>query len=245
MSTIAGLPVGPVRIVAELSNAHNGDFARALAIIDAAKEAGADAVKFQAYTPDELVQLRGEGAVPPAWKSRYPTMRALYSKAQTPHAWLPKLAQHCRDISMPWFSSVFGLGSLAVLEALECPTYKLAALDHGKRTLLNAVMATGKPLVRSCANPTKPSGPGMWLYCPPGYPQAPASLPGPLRRYDGFSYHGTSWLVPLLAAAWGANVLEVHVQLDDEPSELEVECCVDMTALARLVKECRGVEAWR
>jgi len=245
---IAGLPIGPdqpVRVICEMSNNHNGDFGLAREIIAAAKDAGADVMKFQAYSPDELIQLRGEGAVPAAWQADYPTMRALYGKAQTPHTWLPRLAAYCNEAGLPWFSSVFGIGSLAVLEAIECPTYKLAALDHGKRKLLQAVLATGKPLVRSCGLEQRPAGPGIWLYAPPGYPQPRVSLPGPMRRYHGFSYHGTDPTIPLMAATLGASVIECHVQLDDVPSELEANVSLTVSQLADLVASIRRMEEWR
>jgi sialic acid synthase SpsE len=245
---IAGVDVGPgypTRVIFEMSNNHNGSLDTALRLADAAKESGADFLKLQAFTPAELVLLRGDGPAPEPWGSDGWTMRALYEKARTPMTWFVRLVEHCRQIELPWFSSVFGIGSLAVLEALECPAYKLAALDHGKRTLLNAVKATGKPILRSCNKVSRPDGTGLWLYCPPGYPQAPVPLPGPLRRYTGFSYHGTDPDVPYLAAAYGAKLIECHVQLDDDPSELESDVSLTVSQLASLVDRLAYLEAWR
>lgn len=244
---IAGIEVGdgqPCRVVAEISNAHNGDESRAHALVDAARVAGADIVKFQIYLPEELVALRGNGRAPDPWGSTGWSMSDLYRKAQTPLGWIPGLVEHCKDIGAPWFSSVFGLGGLAILEAFGCPAYKLAALDYGKRGLREMVAATGKPVVRSCPNDRPPNSDGLALYCPPGYPQAGYHLREAMRKFDGFSYHGTDWMVPLLAAAWGADVVEVHVQLDEEPSELEEDVSLNMTHLARLcdaVRVARGV----
>ena len=244
---ISGVEIGkghPCRTVFEISNSHNGDYERAVALIDAAKDAGADFVKFQAYTPQELVELRGDGPAPDPWGARGWSMRDLYEKAQTPLNWLPGLVAHCRDIGMPWFSSVFGVGSLAVLESLNCPAYKLAALDHSKRRLLWMVRGTGKPIIRSCASQHRPPGNDTALYCPPGYPQTPTSLLRPLKRYDGLSYHGTDPSVPALAAALDARMVECHVQLDDEPSELESNVCLSMTQFAEMVRQIRATEAW-
>jgi len=245
---IAGLPIGPdqpVRVVAELSNNHNGDIQLAMDWLEAVKETGADIVKFQCYQPDELVLLRGDGPAPEPWGSDGWTMRHLYEKAQTPLEWFPLLTGYCKGLDLPWFSSVFGTHSLDVLEWEDCPTYKLAALDHGKDELLEAVRATGKPLVRSCADWSPPCTDDAWLYCPPGYPQEPVPLGSMFRIYHGFSYHGTDPGVPLMAATLGASVIECHVQLDDVPSELEADVSLTVSQLADLVASIRRMEEWR
>lgn len=232
----------PCEVVVDLSNAHNQDLGVALAIIEGVKDAGAGAVKFQAYTPGELVALRGDGPAPEPWASQGWTMRSLYTKALTPLKWFPKLIAKCEDVGLPWFSSVFGNGSLALLEALDCPRYKLASLDYGKRGLLNMVRETGKPIVRSCSAEKAPHGNDKWLYCPPGYPQ---SLPGVcniLHGYDGYSYHGTDPLIPVLAVTLGARMVEFHVQLDDVPSELEANVSLTISQTADVVSMIRRAE---
>lgn len=235
------------KIIAEMSNAHNGSLDRALAIVDAVAESGADYLKMQAYTPAELVALRGDGPAPEPWGSQGWTMRDLYTKAQTPLKWFSKIVERCEAHGLKWFSSVFGPGSLAFMEAIDCPMYKLAALDYDKRALRKAVEATGKPLIRSCPNDTRPNGKATVLWCPPGYPQDYVGAPlrdmmphgRMMRRFDGLSYHGTDPFVPALAAAYGAEWLEVHVQLDDEPSELEAHVSLTMSQLADLVRMVR------
>jgi len=248
MTTIAGVPIGEGRckVVAEISNNHNSDYDRCVRLVQAARDAGADVIKFQAYTPAELVDLRGDGPAPEPWGAQGWTMGALYAKAQTPLKWFPRLATYCTDNGIPWFSSVFGTGSLALLEALDCPTYKLASLDYGKRSLARAVAHTGKPVVQSCSHVNAPRTCDVALWCPPGYPQAPASFVGRFgaRRYAGFSYHGTDPLVPALAAAHGAAVVECHVMLDDEPSELESNVSLTISQLGALVSMLGTVEAW-
>ena len=232
------------QLIAELSNAHNGDLGRALAIIEACAEAGVSAMKFQAYTPAELCLLRGDGPAPEPWGSQGHTMRSLYERAQTPLKWFPKLVAKCDDVGLPWFSSVFGVGSLALLEALDCPRYKLASLDYGKRTLLNAVRETGKPIIRSCNAERAPNRDDTWLYCPPGYPQPKAGLATiKAGHYDGYSYHGTDPLVPTLAVVHGARLVEFHVQLcDDEPSELEENVSLSISQVGEVVRMVRRAE---
>lgn len=242
---IAGVGVGPAypcRTIAELSNAHNGDVNRALRIIDAAREAGADFFKFQAYTASELVALRGDGPAPEPWGSDGWTMRKLYAKAQTPLHWFHRLTAHCDDIGLPWFSSVFGTGSLSLLESLGCPAYKIAALDLGADALLQAVRATGKPVLRSSPKVLVAESGEVTLFCPPGYPQDVTHLRKAMKYFDGFSYHGTDPSVPALAAVLGAQVVEVHFQLDDEPSELEANVSLTATQFKEMVTMIRQAE---
>lgn len=231
------------RVVAEISNNHNGDLGNALVLIDKLADAGVDFIKFQAYTADELVRLRGDGLAPEPWGSQGWTMRDLYKKAATPLHWFPQLAEKCKHRGIPWFSSVFGLGSFTFLEALGCPMYKLAALDYGKRSLRQMVERAGKPIVRSVPGDVPPKGAATTLWCPPGYPQTDLhGLPTMMRRFDGFSYHGRDPLVPVLAAAYGASMVEFHVQLDDVPSELEGSISLTVGQTRQVVESIRTVE---
>ena len=119
---IAGVAVGrghPCRVIWEVSNNHNGDRDRCGRIIDAAKAAGVDFCKFQAYTPDELIAMRGDGKAPDPWGASGWEMRDLYEHAKTPLDWFPKIAAHCERVGMPWFASVFGRESLDALAAGE------------------------------------------------------------------------------------------------------------------------------
>lgn len=253
MSThIAGIEIGPhlpTRFVAEISNNHNGDLGRALRLIDAAKEAGADFVKFQCYLPIELVALRGDGLAPDPWGDEGWTMFKLYEKARTPFDWFGALAAHAEEVGIPWFSSVFGLESLALLNVLKCPAYKIAALDA-----LNPKMADIKDMIRAIGKPIiesrRPGQAGtdppadLTLYCPEGYPQTDFELFRLRSGLMGFSYHGTDPGVPFTAAVAGAMMVEVHLQLADEPSELESNVSLNESQLADLIEGVRAAEGW-
>lgn len=239
---IAGIEIGPgqpCRTVAELSNAHNGKLETAFRLIDAAKAAGADFVKLQAYTPGELVRLRGDGPAPDPWGAEGWSMRDLYEKARTPLEWLPELAARCDAVGIPWFASAFGPESIAACGVLDCAAYKMASLDRGAAWLRAALMATGKPLLQSVPDPDSRDG---YLYCPPGYPQKRFGFGN--AHFCGFSYHGTEPLVPLLAWANGAYLIECHLQLADEPSDLERTVSLNemefrqMVDMLRLAEEC-------
>lgn len=252
MLTIGGVGIGagnPCRFVAEISNNHNSDRDRCGRLIDAAKAAGADFVKFQCYTPDELIALRGDGPAPEPWGSQGWTMRTLYGKAQTPLEWFPKIAAHCERIGMPWFSSVFGLDSLACLEAVGCPAYKIARIDNRAAPLRIAVQGTGKPVFISRDRSGDINARGLntrWLYCPPGYPPAPSAVALALFTEDGFlglSSHCLDARLPVAAVARGCKLIEMHFQLDDEPSELEANVSLTAAEFADMIADVRATEA--
>lgn len=233
----------PAALVAELSNAHNGSLDRAIRLLDAAKASGASAAKLQAYTPDELIALRGDGKPPAPWS--HMTMRELYQKAMTPAEWFPGLFDHARKIGLPLFSSVFGLESLAMLESLDCPAYKCASLDFGFNTKLRSAIAkTGKPLIESTAFDVAPFSVSYPVYCPKGYPQERANLKNIKNGYFGYSYHGTNPAVPALSVAVGAKFVEVHFQLDAEPSELESAVSLNESGFRKMVLMVRGTEGY-
>jgi sialic acid synthase SpsE len=235
----------PCALIAELSNNANGEYDRAVRLLDAAKSAGASAAKLQCYSAAELVALRGDGPAPEPWGSQGWTMRALYEKAMTPREWFAPLYAHAAGIGLPLFSSVFGPESLELLESVGNPCYKLAALDFGQRELREIVEATGKPMIRSCANEFAPvaSDRAMMLYCPPGYPQEHAHLRNIRHGYHGYSYHGTDPWIPAMAVAYGAHLVECHFQLEGEISELEEDVSLTDADFAYMVDEVRRMEA--
>lgn len=236
---IEGVAIGgnnPCRFIFEVSNAHNGDKDRALRLIDAAAASNADFVKFQCYTPDELVAIRGDGPAPEPWGAMGWTMRALYDVARTPLEWFPDLFAHARTLGLVPFASVFGADSLAVLQAVGCPAYKIARLDNESALLHALVNATGKPKIVSVA-PNQTAHADATLFCPPGYPQEPfACTPDIWTAHTGLSYHGTDPAVPMHAVATGAKLIETHVMLDDEPSELEASVCLTVSQFTTLVR---------
>src|SRR5438477_8829575 len=114
-------PGQPVYIVAELSENHNQDFSQAVKIIHAAKEAGADSIKLQTYTPDTITlrsdrkEFRIGGGT--LWDGR--NLHELYGEAYTPWEWQPKLKQVAGDLGMDLFSSPFDATAVDFLEEMD------------------------------------------------------------------------------------------------------------------------------
>jgi sialic acid synthase SpsE len=236
-------------VVCEVGTSHNGRLDLALRLIEECAAAGADWIKLQCFTLAEIAHIRNaslKGEVPEPWKSMgYGTLESLYVKARTPHEWFPALVDTARQVGVPWFSSLVGMDSLALLEELGCPAYKLSAWDEDASWLYKAVRATGKPIVTSTRNPRPDAVYGdVVLYAPPGYPQDLAGLDQfATSSCDGLSYHGVDWRAPARAAHMGAKMVEVHVQLDDEPCEIDGHSSLTVSDLARLCEAVRIKEA--
>jgi len=151
---IAHRPIGPshpVYIIAELSANHNQDFDQAVKILEAARDAGADAVKIQTYTADTITlrsdreefQVKG-GTL---WDGR--TLHDLYQEAFTPWEWQPKLKAIADGWGLPLFSSAFDATAVDFLEAMNVPAHKIASPELVDIPLIQKMARTGKPLIMS------------------------------------------------------------------------------------------------
>ena len=149
---IGGRAVGekaPTFIVAEMSANHNMDYGRAVEIIHAAKEAGADAVKIQTYKADTITldcdapcfQIT-QGTL---WDGI--TLHKLYETAYTPWEWQGKLKETARNLGLEFFSSPFDFTSVDFLEELGVPAYKVASFEITDIPLIRKIAGLGKPVI--------------------------------------------------------------------------------------------------
>ncbi len=233
--TIAGRRIGPNAppyVVAEMSGNHGGRLDRALALMDAAKVAGADAFKLQTYTADTItLDIEGPGFVVEdgLWKGR--RLHELYEEAHTPWDWMAPLIAHGREIGLTVFSSPFDPTAVDLLEGLDAPAYKIASFEVTDLPLIRRCAATGKPLVISTGMAdTDEIGEAVaaaqaggareivLLHCVSGYP-TPAdemnlrTIPDLARRFGmpaGLSDHTLGLAASIAAAALGAVMIERH-----------------------------------
>ncbi len=130
----------PTYIIAEMSANHNQDFNQAVKIIEAAKEAGTDAVKLQTYTPDTITldcdndYFRIKGTI---WEGK--NLYELYGEAYTPWEWQPKLKKIANDLGMDLFSTPFDHTAVDFLEKMDVPAYKVASFELVDLPLLRKI----------------------------------------------------------------------------------------------------------
>jgi pseudaminic acid synthase len=138
-------------IIAEMSANHMQDYNRAIQIIDAAKYAGADAIKFQTYTPDTITldcdnkyfQIT-QGTI---WDGT--TLHKLYKTAYTPWEWQPKLKKYAEELGLICFSSPFDMTSIDFLEEMEIPAYKIASFENNDIPFIKKIASLKKPIIIS------------------------------------------------------------------------------------------------
>lgn len=214
--------------VAEISCNHNGHYEDAIELIGLAKASGADAVKIQVYTADEMTLpssgpdfMIHEGP----WKGR--NLYELYQNNKTPFEWLPGLVAHAKNLNVPLFASVFGPKSLAIMEEVGCPAYKIASSDANDPYLVGSVVRTGKPVIVSTGMMSDEELDSLSRICPPErtilmhcvaaypcrYQDANLWRIDHLRSWGysvGFSDHTVGIKATQTAVALGARIIERH-----------------------------------
>jgi len=265
--TIAGRRIGPGHppyVIAEMSGNHNGEIKRAFALLEAAKKAGADAVKLQTYTADTITidhdgpGFRIEGGL---WNGR--TLYELYEKAHTPWDWHPRLFAKARELGIVLFSSPFDPTAVDLLEKLEAPAYKIASFEIVDLPLIRRVAQASKPMVISTgmanqreigeaveAARTTGCREIAVLHCTSGYPTPPedsnlrtiGDLAASLDVVTGLSDHTRNIAVPIAAVALGASLVEVHLTLRRADGGEDAEFSLEPEELTEMIRGCRT--AW-
>lgn len=226
----------PVFIIAELSANHNGSLATAIETVKAAKRAGADCIKLQTYTADTMTIASDKddfivkGTI---WENE--NLHELYQKAYTPWEWQEELMQVAKQEGLICFSSPFDATSVAFLETLDVPAYKIASFEITDIPLIELVASKGKPMIISTGiaeqedielalDACKRMGNTniALLKCTSSYPapieEANICMVKDLaERYgviSGLSDHTMGSTGPVVATAFGAKIIEKHFILD-------------------------------
>ena len=268
--TVNGVTIGTGRrpyIVAEMSGNHNGSLDRALALVDAAAEAGAHAIKIQTYTADTMTvdvkhprfQISKGHEL---WGDAY--LYDLYERAHTPWEWHQAIFDRARAKGLTPFSSPFDRTAVELLEKLDAPMYKIASSEITDLPLIRLAASTGKPLIIStgmasvqeiAAAVEAAQGVGCQdlavLSCTASYPAPPEHtnlrripvLAEAFRVPVGLSDHTLGIGVPIASVAFGACLIEKHVTLDRADGGVDSAFSLEPQEVSALVVE--SERAWQ
>ena len=250
-------------IIAEMSGNHNQSLERALAIVDAAADAGVDAVKIQTYTADTMTIDIGTGEFfisdkDSLWKGE--TLYHLYEKAHTPWEWHTAIFERCKERGIVGFSTPFDDTSVDFLEDLGVPCYKIASFENVDLPLIRKVARTGKPIIASTGMTTVAELSDLvqtarengctdltLLKCTSSYPASPEgtnlrTIPHMRELFGcavGLSDHTLGIGAAVASVALGAAVIEKHFTLSRAEGGVDAAFSLEPAEMAQLVRECR------
>jgi len=252
-------------IIAELSGNHKGSIDRIKALIDAAKDAGVDAVKLQTYTADALTLpvktplfLQDKGL----WKGKY--LYDLYTEGATPREWHAELKSYAESRGLVFFSTPFDEPAVDFLEELDIPLYKIGSHEVVHIPLLERIGKTKKPVILSTGMATESEielaaqtlrGAGtielFLLKCISAYPADPKqfNLRSMLRLQErfgcpvGISDHSLSNEMVLGAITLGGCIIEKHLTLEDSKDALDDGFSLKPSAFKEMVECVRRLHA--
>ena len=252
-------------IIAEMSGNHNGSIARALELVDAAADSGADAVKLQTYTADTLtLNIKSDEFVISDENSLWcgKSLYELYSEASTPWEWHSEIMAHASKRGLICFSSPFDNSAVDFLESLGVSAYKIASaeiIDHG---LITRVAETGKPIIISTGMATlneiseavavaHAAGNQniALLQCTASYPASPKNsniltIPNMREIFNcevGLSDHTMGVGAAVGAVALGATIVEKHFTLRRSDGGIDSAFSLEPNELEQLVVETERV----
>ena len=250
-------------IIAEMSGNHNQSLERALAIVDAAADAGVDAVKIQTYTADTMTIDIDTGEFfisdkDSLWKGE--TLYHLYEKAHTPWEWHKAIFERCKERGIMGFSTPFDDTSVDFLEDLGVPCYKIASFENVDLPLIRKVARTGKPIIASTGMTSVAELSDLvqtvrengctdltLLKCTSSYPASPEgtnlrTIPHMRELFGcavGLSDHTLGIGAAVASVALGAAVIEKHFTLSRAEGGVDAAFSLEPAEMAQLVRECR------
>lgn len=261
-----GLDARPY-LIAEMSGNHNQSLERALMIVDAAAEAGADAVKLQTYTANTMtLDVRSPGFIIDDAKSLWAgrQLHSLYDEAHTPWGWHPAIIERAHSRGIQCFSSPFDASAVDFLESLAVPAYKIASFENTDLPLIRRVARTGKPMIISTGMASigeideaiRAATEGgceeiVLLKCTSTYPATPentnirtiANMRDTFKCEVGLSDHTMGCGVAVASVAFGATVIEKHFTLSRADGGVDATFSLEPVEFALLRSE--ADRAWQ
>lgn len=254
----------PAYIIAEMSANHAGSKERAKEIIHAAKEAGADCLKIQTYTPDTITMNCNNHYFHidnGTWEGE--NLYHLYEKAYTPWEWQAELKQEADKIGIDFLSTPFDKTAVDFLEDIDVECYKIASFEVVDIPLIRYVASKGKPIIMSTGmatlseiedalNAIRETGNQQiaLLKCASAYPAITdemnlATMKNMRETFDvevGLSDHSMGSVGAVTAVALGAKIIEKHFCLSREIENPDSSFSMEPDEFAQMVRDIRQAE---
>lgn len=254
----------PTYIIAEMSANHAGDINRAIEIIHAAKEAGADCIKLQTYTADTLtIDCDNEyfKIKKGTWEGE--NLYSLYKKAYTPWEWQARLKEEADKIGIDFFSTPFDKTAVDFLEDLSVDFYKIASFEVIDIPLIKYVASKGKPIIMSTGMSTlgeieeavnavkfQENEQLCLLKCSSAYPAVSEDMNlATIRHLEetfgvpaGLSDHSLGSVGAVTAVAMGAKIIEKHFCLSRKIENPDASFSMEPHEFKQMVEDIRTAE---
>tara|TARA_B100000700_G_scaffold230992_1_gene255572 strand:+ start:3058 stop:4110 length:1053 start_codon:yes stop_codon:yes gene_type:complete len=252
-------------VIAEMSGNHNNSLRKALSIVRAASECGADAIKLQAYTPEQITIKSSNNDFiisdeESLWKDR--SLYDLYQEAYTPREWFEEIILEAQKLNIDCFSSVFDELDVEFLEELNVPAYKIASFENNHLPLIRKVASTKKPVIISTGVSTeeeikeavenaRESGCTQLalLKCNSSYPAKIdetnlMSIPVLREKFDcivGLSDHSMGIGAAVGSVVLGSSIIEKHFIVSRGDKGVDSSFSSDVSEFSLLVSEVNNV----
>lgn len=252
-----------VYIIAEAGVNHNGSYELACKLVDAAKSAGADCVKFQTFKSEALVSNNAQKADYQKDTTGEGTQEDMLRKLELPYEEFIKLKDYCDKVGICFLSTPFDFDSIDFLDSIDMPFWKIPSGEVTNYPYLVALAKTGKPVVMSTGmcdmdeikaavrvlqeNGTKDI---KLLHCNTEYPtpfedvnlRAMLTLKEAFGLKVGYSDHTKGIEVPIAAVAMGASIIEKHFTLSRDMEGPDHKASLEPEELSLMVKSIRNIE---
>lgn len=252
-----------IYIIAEAGVNHNGSFDLACKLVDEAKKAGVDCIKFQTFKAEKLVSHSAKKAEYQKKATGDSSQQDMLKQLELSFDQFVQLKDYCDKVGIAFLSTPFDFDSLAFLDTIEMPFWKIPSGEVTNYPYLVALAKTGKPIVMSTGMCTmeeigqalkvlQENGAGeiKLLHCNTEYPTpfedvnltAMADIRNTFALEVGYSDHTKGIEIPVAAAALGATVIEKHFTLDKNMEGPDHKASLEPCELAEMVRTIRNIE---
>ncbi|SFT33569.1 N-acetylneuraminate synthase [Lachnospiraceae bacterium XBD2001] len=253
-----------VFIIAEAGVNHNGSYELACGLVDAAKEAGADCIKFQTFKAEKLVSHNAKKAEYQKKTTGDTSQQEMLKKLELSYEQFISLKEYCEKVGIRFLSTPFDFDSINFLNSMDMPFWKIPSGEITNYPYLVALAKTGKPIVMSTGmcemyeieaaiDVLREHGAEdiKLLHCNTEYPtpfedvnlRAMKTMAETFHVEVGYSDHTKGIEVPIAAVAMGATIIEKHFTLDRNMEGPDHKASLEPQELAEMVRGIRHIES--